>query len=83
MFFEIQIVTDEQLLVVFNDTKFVCDRSQRLAKELVNKLNVWRKKRFEIMRVLFLYIDSIDGDKWRKSSIDYKTCCTTCSNESW
>ncbi|CAF1593805.1 unnamed protein product, partial [Adineta ricciae] len=35
-----QIVTDEQLLVVFNDTKFVCDRSQRLAKELISKLNV-------------------------------------------
>ncbi|CAF1031860.1 unnamed protein product [Rotaria sordida] len=35
-----EIVTDEQLLVVFNDTKFVCDRSQRLAQELVNKLNI-------------------------------------------
>ncbi|CAF1498824.1 unnamed protein product [Rotaria sordida] len=29
-----------QLLVVFNDTKYVCDRSQRLAKELVTKLNI-------------------------------------------
>ncbi|CAF4380100.1 unnamed protein product, partial [Rotaria sp. Silwood2] len=35
-----EIVTDEQLLVVFNDTKFVCDRSQRLAQELINKLNI-------------------------------------------
>ncbi|CAF4448276.1 unnamed protein product, partial [Adineta steineri] len=35
-----KIVTDEQLLVVFNDTKFVCDRSQRIAKELINKLNI-------------------------------------------
>ncbi|UJR38396.1 hypothetical protein I4U23_031065 [Adineta vaga] len=35
-----QIVTDEQLLVVFNDTKFVCDRSQRIAKDLITKLNI-------------------------------------------
>lgn len=35
-----QIVTDEQLLAVFNDTKFVCDRSQKLAKELVQRLNI-------------------------------------------
>ena len=38
-------MTDEQLLVVFNDTRFVCDRSQRLAKELINKLNVCRNEK--------------------------------------
>lgn len=52
-----QIITDEQLLVVFNDTKYVCDRSQRLAKDIVNKLNVRNSNYKEQKKKTEKYLD--------------------------
>ena len=34
------LMMNKDHLLICNDTKFVCERSQRLAKELINKLNV-------------------------------------------